>query len=71
MVISDIKINAHTLMVELEDARTLQVPTTGLGFIADLPLARLKRFRIAKNGKAIEWPELDYKVTLRQLFSVR
>lgn len=65
------KMNEHTLTLDLMDARTLQVPTAGLGDLGSLPFSDLRQFRISRNGLALEWPHLRYRVTLRQLMSLR
>ena len=68
--IESVSVTEIELRVELSDAREISVPVGGLGCMAAAPLSALRRFRIATDGVAVQWPEFGYAVSLGQMMGV-
>lgn len=65
--VKNVSIGRETLVVELQDGRTLGVPLTWYPALVQATPKQFKHWRPCGGGTGIHWPELDYHLSVEGL----
>lgn len=57
------------LQVELEDGRVIFTPMSWYRELQDASLKQLSNYQLICQGSGIEWPELDYHLSIESMLS--
>lgn len=69
--IIDTKINDHTLTVELDDGRTISVPTAWYPRLMNGTQVERDQWRIIGKGAGIHWESLDEDISVEGIIAGR
>ncbi|CAK0763627.1 conserved hypothetical protein [Gammaproteobacteria bacterium] len=56
------------LHVELEDERVISTPMSWYKELQSASLFQLRNYRIICQGTGIEWPDIDYHLSIESMF---
>jgi hypothetical protein len=65
--VKNVGLGRETLVVELQDGRTLSVPLTWYPTLVQATPKQLKHWRPCGGGTGVHWPELDYHLSVEGL----
>jgi uncharacterized protein DUF2442 len=63
----NVKVGAHTLIVELRDGRTVSVPVSWYPRLAEGTPSERRRWELIGPGIGIHWPALDEDISVEAL----
>ena len=66
-----VRYTRDSLIVDLEDGRSIHVPLTWTERLADAPAKKLKRVEIRGGGRLLHWPDLDEDISVARLLMPR
>ena len=59
------------LRVELEDGRVILTPMSWYKELQSASLTQLRKYQFICQNTGIEWPELDYQLSIESMLSTR
>jgi hypothetical protein len=65
--VKNVSIGRETLVLDLQDGRTLRVPLTWYPTLVHATRRQLKHWQPCGAGTGIHWPELDYHLSVEGL----
>lgn len=65
--LKNVSLGRETLVVELQDGRTLSVPLAWYPTLVQATAKQLKHWQPCGAGTGIHWPELDYHLSVEGL----
>jgi hypothetical protein len=64
-----VHVDERYLHVELEDGRMISTPIDWYPELKRASLAQLAQYRFICRGTGIEWPDLDYQLSIAAMFA--
>ena len=64
-----VHVDERYLHVELKDGRVIPTPMNWYPELKNATLAQLADYRFICRGTGIEWPELDYHLSIEAMFT--